>query len=119
MEQTTFFGDKIKELIDLLEEMTGELMLNDMDGFQDHIAALSALLEICFPQIILSYSDPLLSEVAQDATYWSEQLGRLIDALNGKDKFVKIDVLYQETRANLIAYYEMIKDTPIASKTVT
>ena len=119
MEQNNLFGDKLQELIGLLEEMTGELMMNDMEAYQDHIPALSGLLENCFPQIILSYSDPLLADVAQDATYWSGRLGRIIDALNGQDEFGRIDVLYQETRSNLLAYYEMIKDLPIASLTVT
>ena len=118
MEQGKNFGEALQELINLLEEMTGNLMLNDMNAFQDQIPELSGLLETCFPRIIISYSDPLLAEVASDATYWSGQLGQIIEALNQNDKFVRIDTLYQETRANLIAYYDMIRDTPIAKQTL-
>ncbi len=114
MEQTNRFGDKLQELADLLEEMTGYMMLNAMDDYQEKIPTLSALLETCFPKIIISYSEPALSEVASDATYWSEQLGRLVEVLNKDDKFARIDALYHESRTNLIAYLDMIKDTPIA-----
>ena len=114
MEKTNRFGDKLQELIELLEDMTGNMMLNAMDVYQEQIPDLSALLESCFPKIIISYSEPALSEVASDATYWSAQLGRLIEVLNKDDKFARVDVLYQETRTNLIAYLDMIKDTPIA-----
>lgn len=114
MGQKYVFGDKVEELIDLLEDMTGQLMRNDMDGFEANIPELSVLLEICIPQIIITYSDPSLKELASDATYWSNQLGRIIEALNQKDKFVRMDVLYQETRTNLLGFNKMIKGTYLA-----
>ncbi len=114
MGQKYVFGDKIQELIDLLEEMTVQLMRNDVDGFDANIPELSSLLEICIPQIIITYSDPSLKELASDATYWSEQLGRIIEALNQKDKFVRMDALYQETRTNLLGFNKMIKGTYLA-----
>ena len=118
MNQTFRFGDKLQELIDLLEKMTGQLMMNQMDDYKDTIPELSKLMEMCFPKIIISYSDPLLKDVSEDAVYWSDQLGRIIDTLKLDDKFARMDVLYQETRANLIAYNNMIKETEIAEWTV-
>ncbi len=112
------FGEKLGDMIDLLEAMTQALMLNAMDEYQERIPLLSSLMEVCFPAIIMAYSDPMLKEVADDATYWSDQLGRIIEALNNDDKFAKIDVLYQETRANLVAFSEMIKGSEIAAQTV-
>lgn len=113
------FIDKLTELADVLELMTVELMKNDMEDYQKNVSVLSKLLEVCFPQIIVSYSDPLLKEVSGDAVYWSEQLGRIVESLNQNDKFNKIDVLYQETRTNLIAYIDMIKDCPLAEMQVS
>ncbi len=108
------FGDKIQELIDLLEKMTGQLMMNQMDDFKDTIPELSMLMGLCFPTIVSSYADESMKQVSDDALYWSNQLGRIVETLNKDDKFAKIDVLYQETRANLIAYYNMIKGSRIA-----
>lgn len=118
MGQKYIFGDKIQELIDLLEKMTGQLMMNQMDDFKDTIPELSALMELCFPAIVSSYADESMKQVSGDALYWSDQLGRIIDTLNMDDKFTRIDVLYQETRANLIAYYNMIKGSRIAMQEV-
>ena len=118
MGETCRFGDVLQELIDLLEKMTGQLMMNQMDDFKDEITELSRLMEMSFPAIISSYADEKLKDVSADAGYWSEQLGRIIDTLNMDDKFARIDVLYQETRANLIGYYEMIKDLPLADQMI-
>lgn len=112
------FGDKLQELIDLLEKMTGDLMMNHMDDFKDTIPELSKLMEICFPAIIASYSDVRLKDVSSDARYWSDQLARIIDALNMDDKFAKIDVLYHETRANLITYHDMIQVTTLPDEMI-
>ena len=118
MAQTYRFGDVLQELIDLLEKMTGQLMMNQMDDFKDTIPELSRLMEMSFPTIIMSYSDETLKDVAEDATYWSEQLGRIIETLNMDDKFARIDVLYQETRTNLISFLDMIRNTKLADQTV-
>ncbi len=112
------FADKLQELIDLLEKMTGQLMMNQMDDFKDTIPELSKLMEICFPAIISSYSNVQLKDVSEDARYWSDQLGRIIEALNMDDKFNRIDVLYHETRANLITYYDMIQSTTLPSEMI-
>lgn len=119
MAETYKFIDKLTELTDLIETMTVELMSNKMDEFKDNIPKLSRLMEMCFPQIIVSYSDPLLSEVSGDAIYWSEQVGRIIEALNMDDKFIRIDVLYQETRTNLLSFMDMIKGTKLASAEIS
>lgn len=112
------FIDLLDELIELLETMTTHLMKNEMDKYEENISGLSRLLKMCFPQIIISYSDPALRSVAEDATYWSGQLGRIIETISADDKFAKIDVLYQETRVNLISYREMIKDTAICEELI-
>lgn len=118
MAQQYNFMEMLTELTDLIELMTIQLMKNQMDDHKDNIPKLSRLMEMCFPQIIVSYSDPLLSEVSGDAVYWSEQIGRIIDALSMDDKFIRIDVLYQETRTNLLAFMDMIKGTPLADAMV-
>lgn len=112
------FMDTLRELADLIELMTIQLMRNEMDDHKNNIPKLSRLMEMCFPQIIVSYSDPILSEVSGDAVYWSEQIGRIIEALNMDDKFIRIDVLYQETRTNLLAFMDMIKGTKLADAEV-
>jgi len=109
------FGVKLQELIDKLELMTGQLMANQMDAFSDSLSDVSVLLEMVFPQIIVAYSTEELKEVAEDAMYWSSQLARILEAIDNDDKFVRMDVLYNETRTNLIAFYNMIKDTGIVN----
>lgn len=118
MGQKYVFGEKLQELINLLEKMTSQLMMNQMDDFKDTIPELSKLMELCFPAIISSYSDVRLKDVSADARYWSDQLGRIIDTLNMDDKFARIDVLYHETRENLITYYNMIQKTTIPSEMI-
>lgn len=108
------FIDALIELTDIIETMTAELMKNGMENYSNCLPNFSKLMEMCFPQIVLSYFDPLLSEVSGDVEYWTNQFERILNILGEKDKFAIIDVLYHETRVNLLSFIEMIKDTPLA-----
>ncbi len=116
--ETYRFGDLIEKLILHLEDMAANLMLNHMNDYGMQIPELYRLIGLTFPTIVESYSGAELKAVADDALYWSSQLDRILGAIDGKDKFVKLDVLYQETRTNLIGYYEMIRNTKIADQTI-
>lgn len=107
------FFTELQILIDLLESMTSAMLTNLMSVYNRMLPELSDMLTYCMPLIISSYSRPELKEVAGDALYWSDQLGRIIDTLEEQDIFKIADVLYNETRENLIQYRRMIMDMEI------
>lgn len=100
--------EDIDRTIELINYEAQCLMKNDMSAYNDSIQDFSLLLNEIFPKIIMSYSTPELKDYAEDATYWTEQLMRIVETLADTDRFKILDVLYYETRGNLINYRNLI-----------
>ncbi len=104
----------MNELIKKIEETVSDLFRYDMDAYVDHAQAAVDLMTDIFPRIIACYSDPRMSDHAEDAAYWPAQLNRIVDAFNGSDDMSVLDILYNETRANLIELDGILKDKGIS-----
>lgn len=107
------FSENLKNLIGLLRLLTEYLLNNEMRQFNETMKELSELLSFVFPLIISSYAKPELKDVAGDVLYWSEQLGKIVCVLEEEDRFQIIDILYYETRENLINYQRLIEERGI------
>ena len=92
----------MNELIDKIENTVSELLQYDMKNYAVHAQELVSIMLNAFPVIISCYNDPAMSEVKEDALYWPGQLERIITSLENGDYFNVVDVLYNETRPNLI-----------------
>ena len=90
------------ELIAKIEETVRNLMSYDMEEYASCAQELSDMMMAVFPVIISSYADPRMKDVAEDAKYWPGQLERILKAFEDGDDFATADILYNETRANLI-----------------
>ncbi len=90
------------ELIAKIEETVRKLISYDMEGYASCAQELSDMMMAVFPVIISSYADPRMSNVAEDAKYWPGQLERVLKAFEDGDDFATADILYNETRVNLI-----------------
>ncbi len=101
------------ELIAKIEETVRNLLGYDMEGYASCAQDLSDMMMAVFPVIISTYADPRMSDVAEDAKYWPGQLERILKAFEDGDDFATADILYNETRANLIELKGMLKDKGI------
>ena len=92
---------ELEELINLLDETCRYLVEMKKSDFAEGGKNVINKCLALFPKIIVSYSDPRMADISEDATYWPAQLERIINVLEGGDSFAAIDVLYNETRENL------------------
>jgi len=90
------------ELITKIDGTVSALLKYDIDQYSELVRDLVNMMAKIFPAIIDCYNNPKMSDVRDDATYWPGQLQRIVDAVNGGDCFEVTDVLYNETRPNLI-----------------
>ncbi len=104
------FSENLKNLTGLLRLLTVDLLNNEMEQFNESMKELSELLGNVLPLIISSYAKPELKDVSRDVLYWSEQLGKIVSVLEEEDRFKMIDILYYETRENLINYERLIEE---------
>lgn len=99
----------MNELIGKIEETVAALFLYNMEKYAPLAQELAGMLMNMLPGIIECYSRPGMEDVRGDAAYWPGQLQRIIDALGGGDFFEVTDVLYNETRPNLIELRDMLE----------
>ena len=90
------------ELISKIEDVVLKLIMYDNEGYAVSAQELATELMTVLPDIIGYYADPKMAEHASDAKYWPAQLERILQALSAGDDLATFDVLYNETRANLI-----------------
>lgn len=100
----------MNELIELIEKTSYALIDNDTRTFADSASALNMKLWDVFPIIIGSYANPLMKDISQEALFWPAQMEKIINVLLEKDYFKIVDVLYYETRTQLLRYQNIIKE---------
>ena len=95
-------------LIEKIEETVYCLVRYDMENYAKNAQELADMMMTIFPVIIAKYSDPRMKEYAEEAKYWPAQLERILNAFDAGDDFATMDVLYNETRPNLIELKEIL-----------
>ncbi|MCR5234182.1 MAG: hypothetical protein K6E53_09770 [Lachnospiraceae bacterium] len=90
------------DLINKIKDTVLSLLQYDLQRYFILAQEMADIMVVMFPAIIDSYNYPGMEEHRSDASYWSDQLQRIMDALENGDSFEVIDVLYNETRPNLI-----------------
>ena len=98
----------MNELIDKIEVSVSQLLRYDTKGFGESAQDVVNTMMTILPAIINCYNDPRMSDVKEDALYWPGQLERIIKVLENDDSFEIADVLYNETRPNLIEFRNML-----------
>ena len=97
------------ELIAKIDETVKLILSYDEKGYASSAQELSDMMMKGFPGIIAFYANPKMNDMAGDATYWPGQLQRILDAFSSGDDFATVDILYNETRANMIELRDMLK----------
>lgn len=90
------------ELMFLIEETCRKLLAGKDNEFRECFEKTLREMMAIFPKLIVAYSNPTMSDMAQDAVYWPQQLERIIQTADSQDKIALFDVLYSETYMNLI-----------------
>lgn len=96
------------ELIAKIEDIVRKLIIYDNQAYAEAAQELANDMITMFPEIVKAYAMPEMEEYIEDAKYWPGQLERIINAFNAGDDFATIDVLYNETRANLMELKEIL-----------
>lgn len=104
---------EVEAIIQVLETLTIGIVENDYEEYDANLQLFAEKMMLTFPRIIEVYSRPEFKEVASDAQYWSAQLERLITGLQQRDQILFVDILYFETKENLVLFQNMIADMEI------
>ncbi len=100
----------IEILTAVIEKYTLILLGQEKIELVNLLSVLAEHLNKVFPGIVASYEQMELADKREEQEYWIGQLERITTALSGEDRFLAIDILYHETRVNLLEYVQMIKE---------
>lgn len=84
-----------------IEKVSRLCLSNETVDLKKLLGAISDGISSIFPRVVTAYDRAELSEFIGEREYWVSQIERITDACTGDDVFLVVDVLYQETRANL------------------
>ena len=101
------------EIITKIEDVVNKLIKYDNEGYAVAAAELANEMIEKLPGIITYYADPRMREHFEDAKYWPGQLERILNALNAGDDIATFDVLFNETRANLLELKGILEEKGI------
>ena len=104
----------MNELIDKIEDVVLDILKAGIYSSENKLKLLVELMIETFPEVMAVYYNPLMAGHAQDAAYWPEQLERIIGTINSGDELAVMDVLYNETRPNLIELKGILEGKGIA-----
>ncbi len=96
------------ELISKIERVVEMIIGYDQKDYSVASEDLIDSLVSSFTKIISYYTAPQMAEYAEDAAYWPSQLERILSAFNNGDDLALVDVLYSETRANLLELKDIL-----------
>ena len=102
--------EKIAALLTLLQKYAEAIMCDNQTGLTELREPVSNALSDAFPVIITAYGDAAMVDLADQVTYWVDQLRRITSALASADSLQQLDVLYFETWGNLIEFMNMIDE---------
>lgn len=97
----------MSNILDVLEQATIDILEVNIESFSDNInLAINEMMKL-LPGIIQSYSLDNMQDVASDATYWPQQVEKILGLVKQDDRLAIADALYCELRANLVEYKQM------------
>lgn len=107
-------NEKCMALIYLLERFAGSVMCDAEEASKALIIEITGLLAEVYPAVMVLYDNPKMAERADEKVYWLNQLSRINEVLAGEDEMAKMDVLYFETRSNLLEIMDVAAEKGIA-----
>lgn len=106
---------KITDLIQTIDRFMEVILIGSAELKDEYMKKFSGQMTEIFPQIVRCYMKPEFADVKEDMQYWTSQLARILEVLEQDDLFLTMDVLYHETRENLVLFQKMIDSLPDAA----
>lgn len=103
----------MSNILDILEQATTDILEADISSFSEDINLVINEMMKLLPEIIQSYSLDKMQDVASDATYWPQQVEKILGLVKKDDRLAIADALYCELRANLVEYKKLCFDRNI------
>lgn len=109
-EQGTTRSGQLSSMILLLEEYGKPLITEDETKMAIILPRIVQVMNLMFPMIIQDYTLAPFSDRQEELTQWTGLLAQILDTLEGRDTFAKIDVIYAVLLPNLAEHITILQE---------
>lgn len=99
---------KIEQLIFIIEQLTTGILQENYGEEEKYMELLREFMIITIPDIVTCYLKPELTHQQHDMLYWTQAMKQIMEAMEKKDKFQLLDLLYFELKENLLIFRDVI-----------
>lgn len=94
----------------LLEEYGKPLITEDETKMAIVLPRIVQIMNLMFPMIIHDYTLSPFSDRQEELVQWTGLLAQILDTLEGRDTFAKIDVIYAVLLPNLAEHIAILQE---------
>ncbi len=109
-EQGTTRSGQLSSMVLLLEEYGKPLITEDETKMAIILPRIVQVMNLMFPLIIQDYTLAPFSDRQEELAQWTGLLAQILDTLEGRDTFAKIDVVYAVLLPNLAEHITILQE---------
>lgn len=94
----------------LLEEYAKPFITEDETKMAIVMPRIAQVMNLIFPMIIHDYTLPAFAERQEELPQWTGLLAQILETLEGRDTFAKIDVIYAVLLPNLTEHITILQE---------
>lgn len=94
----------------LLEEYAKPFITEDETKMAIVMPRIAQVMSLIFPMIIHGYTLPAFAERQEELPQWTGLLAQILETLEGRDTFAKIDMIYAVLLPNLTEHITILQE---------
>lgn len=110
MEQEITISGQLSSTMLLLEEYAKPFITEDETKMAIILPRIAQVMNIIFPAVIHDYTLPAFAERQEELPQWTGLLSQILETLEGRDTFAKIDVIYAVLLPNLAEHITILQE---------
>lgn len=109
-EQQATASGQIGGVLLLLEEYAKPFITEDETKMALVMPRIVQVMNLLFPLIVHDYTLPAFADRQEELSQWTGLLAQILETLEGRDTFAKIDVIYAVLLPNLTEHIKILQE---------
>lgn len=101
---------QLSSMVVLLEEYAKPFVTEDETKMAIVMPRIAQVMNLVFPMIIHDYTLPAFAERQEELPQWTGLLAQILETLEGRDTFAKIDMIYAVLLPNLTEHITILQE---------
>lgn len=109
-EREITISGQLSSTVMLLKEYAKPFITEDETKMAIVMPRIAQVMNIIFPMIVHDYTLPAFAERQEELPQWTGLLAQMLETLEGRDTFAKIDMIYAVLLPNLTEHITILQE---------